>query len=467
MSNLDPSKLTSVDEHGDRIKIIPAEVKGFYRKHRNWSQIVLLIIFLAIPWTTINGHQTILLDVPNREFALFGTLFRAHDAPLLFFLGATAALGLAFVTSIWGRIWCGWACPQTVFIDAVYRRIEQWTEGPYLKRRQLRDGPMTFEKIRKSGLKWVLFVLVSSLIAHSFMAYFIGAKRLLEMIENPPSENMTYFVLVTLFTAFTLFDFAWFREQFCVIMCPYGRIQSVLLDQKSLAVVYDSKRGEPRRGTQKNGEASGDCVACNRCVQVCPTGIDIRNGLQMECIACTACVDACDEIMEKVKKPKGLIGYKTLDGSKISLKKPRSILYMLAIALLIGGLTYALTTRESAHLTIIRGQGLPYSTVKNEQNEEVLLNQFKIHISNQGTEEALYQLSLAKEFKNKGFELIVAENPLKLQPKEFREWYFFARIKPELFNQTNSIIIKIEIQDLKNTQGFHTIKELTLLGPKK
>ncbi|WP_415063563.1 cytochrome c oxidase accessory protein CcoG [Bdellovibrio sp.] len=467
MSNLDPSKLTSVDKNGDRIYIIPAEVTGFFRRHRTWTQIVLLIIFLAIPWTTINGYQTVLLNIPQREFSLFGAMFHAHDTPLLFFILGALTLGLAFVTSIWGRVWCGWACPQTVFIDAVFRRIEQWVEGSYIKRRQLRDGPLTSEKFFKTTSKWILFTLVSSLIAHSFMAYFIGAKELLEMVQNSPSENLTYFTLVVFFTAAVLFDFGWFREQFCVIMCPYGRIQSVLLDQKSLAVVYDVQRGEPRKGTAQPGEKTGDCVACNRCVQVCPTGIDIRNGLQMECIACTSCIDACDEIMTKVKKPTGLIRYDTLDGSKISLFKPRSILYMIAILALIGGLTYAIVTREPADFTILRGRGLPYSFVKGANNEELVLNQFRVHIQNQGQAPALYFLTLPPEFIETGVELTVAENPVSLKPGEFREWYFFIRVKPSLFDPKGQIKAKLQIRDLLSEKGYTSQRDLILVGPKQ
>ncbi|WP_374000245.1 cytochrome c oxidase accessory protein CcoG [Bdellovibrio bacteriovorus] len=466
MAGLDPSKLTSVDVHGDHINIIPAEVRGFYRKHRTWTQIILLIIFLILPWTTLNGHQTILIDIPKREFALFGILFKSHDAPLLFFILGTLTLGLAFVTSIWGRVWCGWACPQTVFIDAVYRRIEQWVEGSYIQRRQLRDGPMTFTKFRKVGLKWFLFFVVSSLIAHSFIAYFVGAKDLLAMTQGSPSEHMTYFILVLFFTAVILFDFGWFREQFCVIMCPYGRIQSVLLDSKSLAVVYDVKRGEPRKGTAPAGEKVGDCVACNRCVQVCPTGIDIRNGLQMECIACTACVDACDEIMEKVKKPKGLIRYDTLDGSKISLKKPRSILYILAITGLIGGLAYAISTREPVHIAVLRGAGLPYSYVKNVGGHEALLNQFRLHIQNQGALRARYILTLPQEILDKGITLQVAENPINLAPGESREWYFFVRIPPDVMPGNGQIKTEVLVQDELALEEFKTKRELILVGPK-
>ncbi len=464
MGDLDVGKLTSVDDNGDHLSIIPGEVRGFYRKHRNWSQIVLLFIFLAIPWTTFNGHQTVLINIPERDFALFGLVFKAHDVPLLFFILGVLALGLAFVTSIWGRVWCGWACPQTVFIDAVFRRIEILIEGTYLKRRKLRDSPMNLEKFTRGSLKWVLFTIVSSIIAHSFMAYFLGAKTLIEMIQNSPTQNSSYFLLVSFFTALILFDFGWFREQFCVIMCPYGRIQSVLLDSQSLAIIYDGKRGEPRRSLKPAPTATGDCVACNRCVQVCPTGIDIRNGLQMECIACTACADACDEIMEKVNKPKGLIRYDTLDGSKINLFKPRSLIYIFAILGLCGGLAYALVTREPAHFTILRGTGLPYSFVKNDSGQELVLNQFRVHIQNQGTEPAEYLLSLPTELTNLGIQFTVAENPLRLLPGESREWYFFVRIPPSLIS-SGQLKTELRIKDLLHENSFNTSRELILLGP--
>lgn len=462
--SLDPGKLTSVDQHGDRISIIPAEVRGYFRKHRTWTQIVLLVIFLGLPWTKINGHQSLLLDIPEREFYVFGVVFRAHDVPLLFFILAALALGLAFVTSVWGRVWCGWACPQTVFIDGVFRRIEKWTEGSYIDRRRLQSASLSGEKIRKSGLKWLLFFVVSSVIAHSFLAYFVGAQDLLAMMQGPPQDNRNYFLLATFFTALILFDFGWFREQFCVIMCPYGRIQSVLLDSKSLAVVYDVNRGEPRKGANKDPQAKvGDCVACNRCVQVCPTGIDIRNGLQMECIACTACVDACDEIMTKVKKPTGLIRYDTLDGSKISLLKPRSILYMLGIAALIGGLSFAVGFREPAHIAILRGLGVPYSHVKGIQGEDLVLNQFRLHIQNQGEKPARYELTLAKSTEYPDLQMQVAENPLKLSPQEFREWFFFFRVPPSYFKNSNKFSVTIELRDLES--DYKTSREIILIGP--
>ncbi|QDK38401.1 cytochrome c oxidase accessory protein CcoG [Bdellovibrio sp. NC01] len=468
MNPLDPSILTSVDEQGDRVNIIPAEVRGFYRKHRTWTQLVLLTIFLALPWIKIHGRQSIFINIADREFSFFGLFLKSHDAPLLFFVLGTLTLGLAFVTSIWGRVWCGWACPQTVFIDAVYRRIEEWTEGNYLKRRQLRQGPLNSERVFKSGAKWILFIIVSSLIAHSFIAYFVGADPLAEMVQKPPQENWTYFLLVFIFTAAILFDFAWFREQFCVIMCPYGRIQSLLLDQKSLAVVYDVKRGEPRKNPGVDKSQQGSCVSCNRCVQVCPTGIDIRNGLQMECIACTACIDACDEIMEKTKQPKGLIRYDTLDGSKITLKRPRSLAYLAAILLMTGGLTYALSTREPVDLTLLRGQGLPYSFVKNEAGEEVILNQFKLHIQNQSDHAGDYRLSLDQALLDKGIQLTVGENPLHLEAGQSHEWYFFLRSNPKIFQGANGKLKGlIWVENTEAKENFKTKKEIIVVGPKE
>lgn len=320
-----PNSLKSLNEHGDRVAIIPLEVRGFWRKHRNWTQFILLVIFLALPWIKINGEQSLLIDFINRKFAVFGLVLWAHDAPLIFLVLLAATMTLAFATSIWGRIWCGWACPQTVFIDAVYRRVETWIEGPALTRIKNLKEPLSGHLLFRKIIKWICFFIISSLIAHSFASYFVGSDQLMAMLLHNPNKNWGYFVTISAMTALILFDFGYFKEQFCIVACPYGRIQSLLMDQDSLAVIYDEKRGEPRRGT---GAGTGDCVNCNRCVAVCPTACDIRKGVQLECIACTACIDACDEIMEKVKKPKGLIAYNSISGAKGSLKSFRSLIYL-------------------------------------------------------------------------------------------------------------------------------------------
>ncbi|MEZ4872141.1 MAG: 4Fe-4S binding protein [Bdellovibrionales bacterium] len=232
----------SLDAYGSRVFQYPAEVKGYFRTRRNVVYAILIIIFLALPWIKIGGHQAILLDIPGRQFSFFGIHFWAHDAPLIFFIFAFLTLGLAFVTAIWGRVWCGWACPQTVFIDGIYRRIETWIEGSHLARRKLDLQDWNREKILKRSSKWLAFFVVSFLISHSFLAYFVGSQAIIEYVQHPPSENWTTFLIVMSFTAFLLFDFGWFREQFCIIMCPYGRFQSVLMDESSLAIVYDENR---------------------------------------------------------------------------------------------------------------------------------------------------------------------------------------------------------------------------------
>lgn len=464
---LDPDRLTSIDEFGDRTYLIPAEVRGFFHRQRQRVHFVLLLIFLILPWTTINGHQTILLDVPARKFAIFGITFWAHDAPLVFFVLATLTLGLAFVTSVWGRAWCGWACPQTVFIETIFRRIEQWVQGNYIQRRQLRQAPFSLQKAFKKSLTWFLFFVVSSLIAHSFVAYFVGSKELVAMIQGSPDQNWNYFLVVSFMTVLVLFDFGWFREQFCIIMCPYGRFQSVLLDQKSLAVVYDETRGEPRKGLAKVGQKAGDCVSCNRCVQVCPTGIDIRKGLQMECIACTACVDACDEIMEKVKKPKGLIRYDTLDRTPFTLKKPRSLVYMALILLAVSGLTYNIVTREKAQVFVLRAKEAPYTVIKGSQGEDLVLNHFRLQIQNQGFKKAIYLIKPSAEWQEKGIEMTVAQNSIDLEPGKIIEWHIFVRFKPELVAATGKLSTKVLLEDQNDMEDpFKSEKEFILVGPK-
>lgn len=457
MKQMDPGKLTSVDEYGDRIQIIPAEVKGYFKKRRQVVQLILLVIFLVIPWTKINGLQTIFLNIPEREFAFFGVLFRAHDVPLLFLLVASFLLVLGLSTAVWGRIWCGWACPQTVFIESVYRRLEIWIEGNYLERRKLAQGPLTPEKLRKSLTKWTAFTLVSFLIAHSFLAYLVGANNLLDMMGHSPKENFGYFTLVMGMTTLLLFDFGWFKEQFCVIMCPYGRIQSLFLDKNSLAITYNTARGEPRRGLAPK-ERQGDCIDCGRCVSACPVGIDIRNGLQLECIACTACVDACDEIMEKVNKPHGLIAYSPIGGGKFKWTL-RPFIYGVALICTVSLLVWNINNRQSFYFSALRQKGAPYTLIK-ENNSSIALNQFKLHIQNQSLHESQFKMSIDSELP-----VTIAENPITLQSKESRDWFFFVRAPVEAFANSSQITIKVSVQDLQNND-INT-KEITVIGPRQ
>ncbi len=379
-----PDRPPSLDQTGRRLFIIPAEVSGYFRKRRNLVYGFLIILFLVVPWTTFNGRQTIFLDISRRRFLFFDNLFFAHDAPLVFFLLAIAAFSIIFMTAVWGRVWCGWACPQTVFIDFIYRRIEEWTEGKAIQRRRLEKVDWTPRILFWKAIKWVLFFLASSHITHSAFAYFVGSKQLLNITLNAPSENWSLFVAVQVVTAVLLLNFGWFREQFCLIACPYGRLQSALMDDNSMAILYDHKRGEPRRQKGLPKESQGDCINCLRCVNVCPTGIDIREGLQMECIACTACADACDEIMLKVNKPQGLIRYASeaeIQGSKKNYFTFRNISYLLILLALFLGAVLGLTQRESLEVEVVRAIESPYQFANQEKTQ--IVNHFRVHLTNQ------------------------------------------------------------------------------------
>ncbi len=458
----DYERLQSLDEEGHRADFFVAEVMGFWRRHRDWTQLVLIFVFLILPWTTINGQQTLLLHLSRREFVFFGLTFFAHDAPLVFFLLAICTIGLAFVTSVWGRVWCGWACPQTVFIDTVYRRIEKWIEGTHLQRRALASADLSLKKFRIKMTKWFLFFLVSAAISHSFLAYFVGARELFAMMGASPYEHWDYFLLVFAMTSLLLFNFGWFREQFCIIMCPYGRFQSVLLDEKSMTVFYDVKRGEPRKGLPVNETtAQGDCVSCNRCVQVCPTRIDIRNGLQMECIACTACIDACDEIMRKIKKPEGLIRYATQDGQRALFWKPRSLIYLTLIAVFTGTLIWNVAQRSSLHVTLVRAKESPYSLTKNQMGEDVILNHFRLHLKNQNPAPVVYRLELKAE---PWMQMTVAQNPISLPAQASQEVHVFLQFPKEKSHNVQKQLVQLTLINQDSTTEVHTV-HVPLIGP--
>lgn len=448
-----------LDEHGHRKTIIPAEVKGFFRKHRTWTQAVLISIFLFIPWIKIGGEQAILLDLSQRKFAFFGLVLFAHDAPNIFFLFGVLVFGLALVTALWGRVWCGWACPQTVFIDAIYRRIEILVEGNYIQRRALEKADLSVHKISKKILKWFLFFIASSLIAHSFTAYFVGGSSLALMITEGPSQYFGVFVFVSIMTAILLFDFGWFREQFCIIMCPYGKFQSVLLDNQSLTVMYDEKRGEPRKG--RGVDNPGDCVSCNRCVQVCPTGIDIRNGVQLECIACTACIDACDEIMTKVNKPKGLIRYTSLIGDRVKLLRPRTVAYLFFILVCLVGLATSLSTRQSIHWSIIRAKDSPYTVLKNNGSDQVL-NHFILHLKNQSSQsENLVMKAVTSEGQE--LEIKMQAGQSALSAFQSKDVHIFILAPLDLFSEKGNLEANIYIQG----RNYFDSQRVRLLGPFK
>ncbi len=445
------SRLSMLDEHGGRKRIIPAEVKGRFRRWRNYVHFVLLIIFLALPWIQINGSQAVLLDISARRFELFGQTFLSHDAPLLFFIIAVAALLIMLITALWGRVWCGWACPQTVFIDSIYRRIEIWVEGNYLERRKLYHSEMNPKKFLKYSFKWFLFLIVSSLFSHSFIAYFVGSRHLMQMMKGSPQENWSYFLIVSGTTALLLFNFGWFREQFCIIMCPYGRFQSVLMDQQSISVVYDQQRGEPRKGavTENTNTKRGDCVSCNRCVQVCPTGIDIRNGIQMECIGCTACIDACDEIMGKVHKPKGLISYNTsTPQSKINYFRPRVLAYSFLIIICLLGLTFSLSHRKPFSVVLLRGTDSPYQI----SPDGLIINHFKLNIHNQSHEPQTFKISLPAQSLAQSIQLVQPSDRHEVKAGTSKELHLFIRFPSKILDVRGKTPLILQVHEVSQKE---------------
>ncbi len=431
-------------------------MRGPIRRARVGVHAVLLLIFVLLPWIRIGDMQALLLDLPGRRFEIFGFLFLSHDAPLVFFLLILAALVLLFVTAIWGRVWCGWACPQTVFIDAVYRRIEIWIEGDYRQRRKLAAEPMSARKAFKLGAKWFLYLIVSSLIAHSVMAYFAGSRKLIAMMQGSPTENWGYFLFATAITGLLLLNFGWFREQFCIIMCPYGRLQGALMDQRTVTVLYDEKRGEPRKGSVR-GQKTGDCVSCNRCVEVCPVKIDIRQGVQMECISCTACIDACNEIMQRVKKPEGLIRHASQSTEESLFFRPRILLYALLIVLFTGLLTTSIATRKPYSVMIVRATDAPFQMLPTG----MVLNHFKTHYMNQSNEEREVEFVLTAADLERGLTLTQAGGIRKVAPGASITPHIFVSAPKDVFGVKGEAVFKIKVVDhLTNTAEEIEVKAL-------
>lgn len=364
---------SSLRADGSREFVVPADVRGRFDRARNVVFGLLLVLYVALPWVTVGDHPAVFLDVKTRSFYLFGAVFNAQDGWMTVFLLTGAAFALVVATAILGRAWCGWACPQTVFLEAIYRRIERLIEGPRDKRVRRRAGPWTLDRLWRQSLVHALWIVVSLALAHVFLAYFVSVPQLFAFARQKPSEHIGAFLLVMGLAGVLYFDFAWFREQFCVVMCPYGRLQSVLLDGDSLVVGYDPARGEPRGKVSAKG--AGDCVDCGRCVVVCPTGIDIRNGLQMDCLACTACIDACDEIMDRLHRPRGLIRYDSQNGlARLPKRFWRGRLLVYAALGVIGlaATGFAMNRRQSYDANVLRGAGAPYA-LENEQVQNAFL----------------------------------------------------------------------------------------------
>jgi cytochrome c oxidase accessory protein FixG len=456
----------TIDEEGKRKWVFPKKPSGRLYKYRKWVSYFLLVFLIGSPFLKVNGNQFLLFNVLERKFNIFGFPFWPQDFYLFVISMIIGVVFITLFTVAFGRIFCGWICPQTIFLEMVFRRIEFAIEGDRGKQIRLAKMAWTTEKITKRLLKWSVFFVISFLIANVFLAYLIGGDLVLEYITGNPAEHVSTLISLMIFTGVFYFIFAWFREQVCIIACPYGRLQGALLDNKSIIVAYDHKRGEREEGRKKfkkeeNREALGigDCIDCFQCVNVCPTGIDIRNGTQLECINCTACIDECDSIMEKVDLPKGLIRFAS--ENEIEKKEKFKVTsrmkgYAAVLFILVGLLIGMLFLRNDVQANILRLPGQLYERVDNNFISNVFT--FKIlNKTNKDIENVELEL-LSHEGK---IELVGHEN-LFIPAQGMVEGTLFLKIKASALNGDKN---KVKIGVFKNDKLIETANT-NFLGPR-
>lgn len=414
--------LSTVTEEGKRSWIYAKKPKGRLYRARTVLSVVYLFFFFSFPFIKISGEPLFLFNVLERKFNFFGVVFWPQDF-FIFGIGMLAfILFVVLFTIIYGRIFCGWICPQTIFMEMVFRKIEYFIEGGAIQQKRNNSFPIRPEVIVQKGVKHIVFFILAFLIANTFLAYIIGIDELFKIIQDPIAMHIAGFSSLLIFTFIFYAVYAWFREQVCLIVCPYGRLQGVMLDKNSIVVAYDYLRGEPRGKIKKNANRlRGDCVNCFQCVRVCPTGIDIRNGTQLECINCTACIDACDHIMGQVNRPKGLIRYASENGIakreklKINL---RIISYSIVLVLLLGVLAVLLVTRKDIDAIILRTPGMLYQ----KQLDGKISNLYNIKIVNKTHNDVSVNLKL--ENGNGGIIKMVGKD-IKVEKESKNESEFF------------------------------------------
>ena len=457
----------TIDDKGNRAWVYPKKPKGKLYEYRKIVSYFLLIFLIASPFIKVNENQFLMFNILERKFNIFGFPFWPQDFHLVV---VSMIIGVVFVTLFtvgFGRIFCGWICPQTIFLEMVFRRIEYWIDGDRGKQMKLEKQPWNADKIRKRLLKWFIFLVVSFIIANVFLAYLIGSDKLLKYITGNPLDNLGTLFPLLIFTAVFYFVFAWFREQVCIIACPYGRLQGVLLDRKSIVVAYDHKRGESENGRKKfrkkeNREelGHGDCIDCFQCVNVCPTGIDIRNGTQLECVNCTACIDECDHIMESIDLPKGLIRYASEDEIEKKEKfklTPRLKGYIAVLAILTGFLFGMILLRNDVEARILRLPGQLFE----HKGKTMISNVFTYKLVNKTTEEIDHINFRLRKYEGE-IKLVSNSDNLIVPEQGLAEGTLFIKIdKNKLTGDKNKLLI-----DVYSSEKLIETTTVNFLGPR-
>ena len=463
--------LSTLNPDGSRYKIHPRTAHGRFHRARAIVAYGLIAIFVVLPYIHIGGKPAILLDLIRREFTFFGATFRPADGFILMLFGLSVALTIFLVTGLAGRVWCGWGCPQTVYLEWVFRPIERLFEGSPTDSRKLdAKGGLS---VRRTA-KWAVYVLLAFLVAHTFLSYFVSASTVWDWIHGSPADHPVGFGVVMGVTALMFIDFAWFREQTCIIACPYGRLQSVLLDRHSLIIGYDTARGEPRGKATAAKRTSlpvvadavapapapaklGDCVDCNACVATCPTGIDIRKGLQMECVGCAQCIDACDAIMGKLDRPPGLIRYTSkaqLAGEPRRILRPRMMIYPVLLAVAVILFTVQVGHRTEADVWVLRQEGAPFTV----QADGTVSTPVRIKIENRSSAPRTYTLAVRDVPEAK---IVMPRASYELQPNKPTVLPIFIESPADSFvhGRRNAAV------DISDDKGWHTSVAITVLGP--
>ncbi|CEN33849.1 cytochrome c oxidase accessory protein CcoG [Capnocytophaga cynodegmi] len=436
----------TIDEEGKRAWVYPKKPSGRYYRYRKYVSYVLLLILFASPFIKINGNQFLLFNVLDRKFNIFGLPFWPQDFYLFVISMIIGIVFLSLFTVVFGRIFCGWICPQTIFMEMVFRRIEYWIDGDRGAQMRLNKQPWNAEKIRKRVLKWTIFFLISFLVANVFLAYLIGSDILLTYIIEGPINHLSTFVALFIFTCVFYFIFAWFREQVCIIACPYGRLQGVLLDNRSIIVAYDYVRGEGEKGRKKFRKnenrqelGHGDCIDCSQCVHVCPTGIDIRNGTQLECVNCTACIDACDDVMDKTGFERGLIRFASEEN--IAKRAPfkfdlRMKGYTAVLTILVGILIGMLFVRTDVQANVLRVPGQLY----NHEEGGIISNVYTYKIINKTTRD-FDNVTIKVAGKSNAEVVLVGKTSIFVPKQGMTEGTLFIRIEESSLEEEKTKLI--------------------------